>query len=456
VDRIAEQVGARFLVTSEGFRREAQRAGVRSVLEAVRTPEELAGLSVEPDFEPPRVHAGDIAFLQLTSGSTGHPRAVMIPHRAAIHNPLASSEAIGMPHGAPAHTWADSMVSWLPLYHDMGLVGCLLLPILSGLDLWLMRPETFLARPKIWLENLSRRGKSFAPAPNFGYQLCVDRIDGEEIRTLNLSSWRCALTGAEMIRPETVEAFCQTFATSGFSRKALRPCYGLAEATLAVTFDLKGEGLRTQPLPAGADSGYGLNEVVCVGEPLRDTQLRIVAPDGAVLPEATIGEVLVKGAGVFSGYYQDAEATAETLQEGWMATGDLGFLHDGELYLTGRVKDLLILHGHNVMPDELERIADSASGGGGLRRSGAFSVARGSEGERAVVVVEVGERDPKALEALDHEVRVRIGRGLGLPLADLVFVRRGRIPRTSSGKVQRRELRARYLENELERLQGLP
>ncbi|HQL31216.1 MAG TPA: AMP-binding protein, partial [Thermoanaerobaculales bacterium] len=186
--------------------------------------------------------------------------------------------------------------------------------------------------------------------------------------------------------------------------------------------------------------------------PIRDTRVRIAAPDGGGLPEGEIGEVCIKGPGVFRGYYGAPEATAAVLRDGWFATGDLGFLEGGELYLTGRTKDLLIVHGHNIMPDEIERIADSVTGGGGLMRSAAFSVARGAAGEQAVVVVEIADHDPGRLAEIGHEIRVRIGRAMGLPVADLLFVRRGRIPRTTSGKMQRGELRQRYLDGTLERL----
>jgi acyl-CoA synthetase (AMP-forming)/AMP-acid ligase II len=218
-----------------------------------------------------------------------------------------------------------------------------------------------------------------------------------------------------------------------------------------VTFDCRGEGARTLPAPSGTDEGFGLREVISNGGPIRDTELRITAPDGSVLAEDAIGEVRIKGPGVFLGYYEDPEETAESLQNGWFATGDLGFLSSGELYLTGRTKDLLIVHGQNIMPDEIERVADAVTGGGGLLRSAAFSVARGSSGEEAVVVVEVDGRDPERLTALGRDIKVRIGRVMGLPLADLVFVRRGRIPRTTSGKMQRGELRNRYLDGTLER-----
>jgi len=219
-----------------------------------------------------------------------------------------------------------------------------------------------------------------------------------------------------------------------------------------VTFDLKGQGVRTLPSPAGADSGYGLTDVVSNGEPVRDTEVVVRNPDGTPVPDGSIGEVCIKGPGVFLGYYNDREATESTLRDGWSSTGDLGFIKNGELYITGRTKDLLIVHGHNIMPDEIERLADSVTGGGGLMRSAAFSVARGATGEEAVVVVEVNDTDPQKLAEIGRDIKIRIGRSMGLPVADLVFVRRGRIPRTTSGKMQRGELRQRYIDGSLDRL----
>jgi acyl-CoA synthetase (AMP-forming)/AMP-acid ligase II len=451
VAAILDLLGARRVLAGDAVRAGAEELGLDALARAVTTPQELRAMTAI-GFTAPEPTPGDLAFLQLTSGSTGLSRAVKISHRAAVHNGLASDEAIGAPHGANASTWAESMVSWLPLHHDMGLVGCLFLCLNRGLDLWLLNPTTFLARPRLWLENLSRHGVSFAPAPNFGYQLCVERIAPKELKGLDLSGWRAAMTGAEMVRPETVEAFCRLTAGCGFRPEAFRPCYGLAEATLAVTFDRRGEGLRTLPLPAGADTGLGLGEVACVGRAVIDTELRIAGPAGRALGEDRIGEVWVRGPGVFNGYYNDPDATAACLVDGWLRTGDLGFLHDGELYLTGRTKDVLILRGHNLMPHELEWLAEEAIGGGGAQRCGAFSIARGSAGEEPVLVLEVDSRSQENLEELEREIRQRIGRALSLPLADLVFVRRGKIPKTTSGKVQRRQLRQQYLDGELEAL----
>ncbi|MEM7051622.1 MAG: AMP-binding protein [Acidobacteriota bacterium] len=447
IEAIAERLDLRLLVAADSLRRDAQALAARATAERTCTPAELAELTAAP-WRAVDPDADALAYLQLTSGSTGLPRAVEVTHRAAIHNVCASDEAMGVPRGEATRHWAQAMVSWLPLYHDMGLVGCMLLSMVAGFDLWLLPSRSFLARPRLWLDQLGRRGTTIAPAPNFGYQLCLDRLAVDELEGLDLSRWGAAMIGAEMIRPETMDGFLETFGPQGLSAATLRPCYGLAEATLAVTFDLLGEGVRSRPSPA-AD---GDQRVVCVGEAIADTELAVVAASGERLGEGDIGEILVRGPGVFKGYHRDPEATAEALRDGWLATGDLGFLEGGELYLTGRLKDLLIIRGQNIMPHELEWVAEELAGGGGVLRSGAFAVDRGAAGEQPVIVQETELREPAALAALEDEIRLAIGRRLSLPLADVVFVRRGKIPKTTSGKVQRRELRARYLSTQLESL----
>ena len=452
VDAIAERLSAPLVVASDVFRDDARSFGFAGLSERVATPAELDATEHESNWSIAPADPNATAFLQLTSGSTGIPRAVQIPHRAPVHNSAASDDGIGAPFGGLMSEHLDHVVSWLPLNHDMGLIGCLFLAIYCGVDLTLLPPKAFLARPHVWMDHAGRHKKSLAPGPNFAFQLCVERVDAERAATLDLSTWAAAMTGAEMIRPETVEGFCERFGPAGFRPEAFRPCYGLAEATLSVTFDRRGEGVRTRPVPATADRGFGLTRVVCVGSPIIDTEVRICAPDGATLPDGQIGEVRAKGPGIFTGYYGDREATESCLTDGWLHTGDLGFVQGGELYLTGRTKDILIVHGVNLMPHEIESIAEATSGGGGSKRAAAFSVAEGAEGERVVVAVEVTEGDADSLADVEREIRVRVGRALSIPIADVAFVRRGRIPKTTSGKVQRGKVRAQYIEGELERL----
>jgi acyl-CoA synthetase (AMP-forming)/AMP-acid ligase II len=451
VEMIALQLGAKLLVTDSGLKDQAAKYGAKETVRIAISGEEFFATPPVANEDPPSEPEA-IAFLQLTSGSTGTPRGVMLTHRSALHNVMAIRKSLIEPWTAAQNAQPQTVVCWLPLYHDMGLVGCLLSAAFYGSEMVLMRPDSFLARPRLWLEALSQPGMTLSPAPNFAYQLCVDRLEETDLAGLDLSHWGGALSASEMIRPETVAAFNAKFGPHGFNPEALRPCYGLAEATLCVTADIQGRGLRTRKVPGGMAEGFELSEVACTGLPLPDMEVRIAGPDGQALPEGTIGEIRAKGPSIFQGYFQSPEETALALKDGWLCTGDLGFLHDGELYVTGRVKDLLIIHGHNLMPHELEWIAEEVIGGGGNERSGAFSVAKDGAGEQAVVVSELGARDVSGLDELAHEIKTRIGRTLGLPLADLVFVRRGQIPKTTSGKIQRAELRRRYLEGKLERV----
>ncbi|MEM7309544.1 MAG: AMP-binding protein [Planctomycetota bacterium] len=460
---VFERLGGRRVVAAPALAETARAQGLDAFADAIVDPSDVAALAPRPISDAPR-DPDDVAFLQLTSGSTGVPRAVRISHAGAAHNPRAMIAAVAACDrrlAAGLREGRASCVSWLPLHHDMGLVGLLLSSLAVGAELWLSAPRTFLGRPQTWLQNLGAAELTVSAAPNFAYQTCVERLEAPGLAGVDLSGWRAALCGAEMIRPETLHAFAERFGSLGFDATAFRPCYGLAEGTLAVTFDTRGEGLRTAPVPAGgAHDAAGPRETACLGAPVLDTEVAVVAPDGSPVPEGAVGEVRVKGPGVFLGYHNDPEETAAALGGGWLRTGDLGFLRAGELYLAGRTKDILLVNGQNLMPHELEWLAESASGGGGVTRAGAFSTvpagadASAAEGEKAVVVIETGETDAAVLGKIEREVRVDVGRALGIPLADCVFVRRGRLPKTTSGKVQRRELARRYATGELERLES--
>jgi len=444
-------LGARCLVCAPRLRQAMTGApGVPSGL-LVRTfgeveaaaPAALAPAPADPDAP---------AFLQLTSGTTGAPRAVTISHRAVLHNAAAIAAALAEAIDRPLSDAAKvTTVSWLPLFHDMGLVGGLISALLFGTDLRLLPSEAFLGRPHLWLESLGAADLAAATAPTFGYQFCAEQIADEQLGEADLSGWRAALVGAETVRTATLEAFAERFAARGFEPEAFRPCYGLAEATLAVTLDRARRGVRTLPEPNRIEATASGGEVVCLGAPVADTRLRIAAPDGSAHAEGEVGEVCVRGPGLFSGYWEDPAATAGALRDGWLHTGDLGFLSAGELYLTGRLKDVLIVRGHNIMPHEIERVAEAATGGA-LYRAGAFAVDLGAKGEGVVLVAEVPTRDPERLAAIEGRIRQEIGQSLGLPLADLVFVAANDVPKTTSGKVRRLELRSRYLAGALTRL----
>lgn len=449
-----ERLDAKLFLCGESWRRAASEQGFERLAAVACTDAELDELGALEVHAPERDPA-DLAFLQLTSGSTGTQRGVLISHGAVCANARAIHAAIAQGWGRDFLAENRRVVSWLPLHHDMGLVGILLASIAGGFELSLLPPRAFLARPLTWLRELGGDTPVVSAAPNFAYHTCVDRYDGEALAELDLSGWHTALCGAEMVRPETLAGFVERYSSHGLSATAPRPCYGLAEATLAVTFDVRGEGVRTAEVP-GEHGAETPREVACVGAPVLDTRVEIVGEAGEVLGEDMVGEVRVAGPSLFSGYWRDEQATAECLREGWLYTGDLGFLREGELYITGRLKDLLILRGHNLMPHELEWCAEAASGGGGHTRSGAFSVPGGADGEEAVLAVETELTAPAELTALADSIRRLVADRLGLALMDLALVRRGRLPKTTSGKVQRRELRRRYLTGELDRLESDP
>ena len=423
----------------EGFRRRLAAAAERFPGGHLVAAADVGNESGRPFWEPPAeldpsravpldpVDPGQLAYVQLTSGSTAAPRAVSVTHA----NVAANTRGIWVGGaGVPDETY----VSWLPLYHDMGLAGMGFTAMWHGVELVLMTPETFVASPARWLEAISRATTPVVTtAPNFGYQWCVDRVSDEDLAGLSLGDWRLALCGAEMVRPATLEAFAARFGPRGFDRRAFLPCYGMAETTLAVTFCPPRRG------PLVADG------LVSCGAPIEGLELRICAP-GATTPlaEGQEGEICVRGSSVFPGYLLDPAATAAVFdQEGWFRTGDLGYLRGGELYVTGRLKDLLIIDGANVAPHELEWIAEELlplDGG----RAAAFSIEREGR-ERPVLVVELREvPEPRLLD----ELRARAGREVA-PLHDLVLVRRGALPKTSSGKVQRGKVRELYLSGAL-------
>jgi acyl-CoA synthetase (AMP-forming)/AMP-acid ligase II len=377
----------------------------------------------------PRQEGDALAYVQLTSGSTNAPKAVSITNTNLATNTRAIITRGG---GFPDETY----VSWLPLYHDMGLVGIMFTAMFHGCSLALMTPETFVGSPLRWLEaisNVRRDHMIVTSAPNFGYQWAVDRIPADKVAGLDLSRWRVACCGAEMVRPATLDEFVARFAPVGFDRGALIPCYGLAEGTLAVTMSPNARG------PVVVDGNVACGPAVDGIE----VTIRPVGSD-EVLPEGREGEVVISGASVFPGYFRDPEATAAVLRDGRFRTGDLGLLRAGELHLTGRVKDLIIIDGANVAPHELEWLAQAhvdMDGG----RAAAFSV---EHRRREVPVLVIECKEVPAASTLDA-LRTAVARAVA-PLHDLVLVRRGTLPKTSSGKVQRGQVRARYLARTLE------
>jgi acyl-CoA synthetase (AMP-forming)/AMP-acid ligase II len=337
-------------------------------LTVVATAEQLA--AQEARQAPSRVaHADDVALIQYTSGSTGDPRGVVVTHRAL----LANMRAIG--HGTAVRD-DDVVVCWLPLYHDMGLIGCWLFALYYGLPMVTLSPLAFLRRPERWLWAFHRHRGTLSPAPNFAYELCVRKVSDAAIAGLDLSTWRVALNGAEPISAETVERFSARYAPHGFRPEAMMPVYGLAECTVALTFAPAGRAPRIELVdrdafqkakraePASKDELNPL-QFVSVGRALPEHEIRIVDDNDQLLEERLEGHVQFRGASAMQGYYRNPEATSVVrTADGWYRTGDLGYLAEGELYITGRVKDLIIKAGRNIYPQEVEL----AAGVEGVRR----------------------------------------------------------------------------------------
>ncbi|WP_437759618.1 non-ribosomal peptide synthase/polyketide synthase [Sorangium sp. So ce1389] len=420
----------------------------------------------EDSWRRPEVTADGLAFLQYTSGSTAAPRGVMLTHANLLHN-------LALIHEAFAHSPESRGVIWLPPYHDMGLIGGILQPLFGGFPVTLMNPVDFLQRPARWLEAISRARATTSGGPNFAYDLCVRKIAPEQRATLDLSSWRVAFNGAEPVRAETLERFAAAFAPCGFRREAFYPTYGLAEATLIVTGGAAGAApvvrsfgraaLDRNEATEAAAGEVGRRELVGCGRALASQQLAIVDPaTGLPRGPGQVGELWVAGPSVARGYFGQPEATRETFEAAlagggstpFLRTGDLGFVHDGEVFITGRLKDVIIVRGRNCYPQDIELTAEQSHPALRPGSSAAFAVEVEGE-ERLVVVAELERPRPDAdLEGVIAAVRRAVAEEHELQAHAVVLVRRGEVPKTSSGKVQRRACRAAFLGAELEVLQA--
>ncbi|GAB3466534.1 amino acid adenylation domain-containing protein [Azotobacter salinestris] len=385
----------------------------------------------------------DIAFLQYTSGSTSAPKGVMVSHGNLMANERAIEEGLAV--GAD-----DVFVSWLPLYHDMGLIGGLLQPVHRGIPVALMTPQFFLERPIRWLEAISRHRGSISGGPDFAYRLCLERVKDAQLAQLDLSSWRLAFSGAEPVRHDTLEAFIERFAPAGLQAGAVFPCYGLAEATLFVTGGRRGTGMVTRAFSAEslgqgrAQRDDGGNIHVGCGHTPSAHEVRIVDPQSlAPLGEGAVGEIWASGPSIAQGYWQRPEETAQSFVEHdgrrWLRTGDLGFVHEDELYITGRIKDLIILRGQNVYPQDIERAIEAEVEVVRKGRVAAFAVPLPAGGEGVGVAVEVS-RGLQSLVRVEALVEALSRAAAGVcrePVSVAVLLNPGALPKTSSGKLQR-------------------
>jgi acyl-CoA synthetase (AMP-forming)/AMP-acid ligase II len=412
-------------------------------------------------FEP--AGGDEIAFLQYTSGSTGSPKGVMVTHANLAHNERMIAEAFG-------HTPESVVVGWLPFFHDMGLIGNVMQPLWLGATGVFMPPAAFLQKPARWLRAVSNYRATTSGGPNFAFDLCAAKIAPEECEGLDLSSWRLAFNGAEPVARETMRRFADRFAPQGFRGEAFYPCYGLAEATLLVTGGAHGGGPRSLSLRADglergcveiAAGGEGAaRELVSNGRPRGDLDVAVVDPaSGARCAPDRVGEIWVRGPTVAAGYWGQAEATREAfgarLEGGegpYLRTGDLGFLRGGELYVTGRLKDVLIVRGRKHYPQDVERSAVESHPalGRGAGSAAAFLDGEG-EGARLVVACEVRRDRLRGLDAAGvvGDVREAVAAQHGLAVHAVLLLPPGGVPRTTSGKVRRGACRQAYLDGAL-------
>jgi amino acid adenylation domain-containing protein len=392
------------------------------------------------------------AFLQYTSGSTSDPRGVIVTHDSLMHNEAMIQQAF-------SQSSDDIIAGWLPLYHDMGLIGTVLQPLYVGSHSILMPAAVFLQRPARWLEAISRYRATTSGGPNFAWDLCTRRVSEEDLGKLNLSSWQVAFNGAEPVRAETIEAFTHRFSSVGFSRNAFQPCYGLAEATLLVSAGSRGRG----PVVArfdrpGIEAGWAVpasselatsTELVGCGSGWSDQQLRIVDPvSGVPLSPGLIGEIQISGTSVADGYWNHPKVPEETFvtieDRTWLRSGDLGFLSSNELFITGRLKDLIILRGRNIYPQDLEAVSASAHKSTQPNAAAAFAIEH--NGSDAVVLIqELSRSVADSAENIAIAIREAIAREHEVQLLDVVLLGPGELPRTSSGKVRRGYCRTQYL-----------
>jgi fatty-acyl-CoA synthase len=448
---ILRNAEVRILVTFKEAERLARLLDIPSLRCVVRGDELVsAGASLaDIDFQ---AKPDDIALIQYTSGSTGDPKGVTLTHRNLVANVRAIGYGVGVRPG-------DVVVSWLPLYHDMGLIGCWLFSIYFGLELAAISPVAFLRRPERWLWMFHHHRGTLSPAPNFGYELCVRKVKDEDIEGLDLSSWRVALNGAEPIHPGTLDGFIERFSRYGFRRESMMPVYGLAENSVALSFsprdtapridvaDRTSFEVRGEARPAGEAPGN--LRFVSAGRALPGHEIRIVDHNGELLGERKEGQVQFRGASAMQGYYRNPAATRAAMDGDWYRSGDLGYWAEGDLFITGRHKDLIIRAGRNVHPQELEKLAAEAAG---VRQGcvAAFSVPDREAGTESVVIVaETREKDPQRRREIAAEVKRRVGAGAISP--DVVrVVASNTIPKTPSGKLQRDACRRLYLRGELE------
>ncbi len=405
----------------------------------------------DADCAFPELGPDDICYLQYSSGSTRFPHGVAVTHRALLNN------LAGHGYGMELID-SDRCISWLPWYHDMGLVGCFLSIIGNQISVDYLKTEDFARRPLAWLDLISRNpGTSVSYSPSFGYDICARRISSQThvAERFDLSRWRIAGNGADMIRPDVMQGFVNAFAEAGFKAKAFLPSYGLAEATLAVTLMPPGEGIRVELVEEERLSGSPRDlsrparyrAIVNCGKPVRDMLIEIRGATGAVVADHHIGKVWCKGPSIMHSYFRDPENTAECLVDGWLDTGDMGYMVDGYLFIVGRAKDMIIINGKNHWPQDIEWAVEQLPG---FHQGDIAAFALETEGgeETAAVLVHCRVSDPKERQKLHEAIRDKVRAITGVNcLIELVPPRT--LPRTSSGKLSRAKAKKLYLSGEI-------
>lgn len=450
VRRMLTKVGARFLVSDSRVKRLLGPAVVG--IESLRNVIDAANLAKsDAAWKAPSPDPSQPAFLQFSSGSTVEPKAVMVSHTNLITNLEMMKGCLPYRNEREPD---DGAVCWLPLYHDMGLVGCLYQGLYYPATVTYLGPETFLAKPVKWLQTLSCYKAVISPAPNFAYGLCASKIRDEDMEGVDLSRWRAALNGAEPIDMQDVDRFCERFERWGFRREAMTPVYGLAEAGLGVSFSNLDHAPEVKEFDRHALSAEGRavpgsgRRLVSVGKALAGLEVVIRDEQDAQLPDGVAGRILVKGPSITNGYYEDPELTARILRDGWLDTGDVGFFYESNLFIAGRVKDIIILRGRNYAPQEFEELIADVDG---VRRGAAVAVGSVVEGqgEQLFILSEKDSRSDRPDPEIAEEIKSRILTGISVLPHRVEILRPGTIPRTSSGKLRRSEALRQLLAGEL-------